>query len=90
MTRFVHIGSIVSIIANFCAVGLLCEMKYAQNEFVIDKKYDETLRNKIAAFQEETHTRKSLQLTFVTTYGVKQNAYSGHVQKEVVLEDLFQ
>ena len=68
----------------------LCEMKYAQKEFVIDKKYDETLRHKITAFQEETQTRKSLQLTFVTTYGVKQNAYSGHVQKEILLEDLFE
>ena len=25
----------------------------------------------------------------VTIYGVKPNAYSGHIQKEVVLEDLF-
>ena len=68
----------------------LCEMKYAQKEFVIDKKYDEVLRHKTAAFQEETQTRKSLQLTFVTTYGVKQNSYSGHIQKEVLLEDLFE
>jgi hypothetical protein len=68
----------------------LCEMKYAQKEFVIDKKYDEVLRHKTAAFQEETQTRKSLLLTFVTTYGVKQNSYSGHIQKEVLLEDLFE
>ena len=68
----------------------LCEMKYAQKEFVIDKKYDEVLRHKITAFQEETQTHKSLQLTFVTTYGVKSNAYSGHIQKEVLLEDLFE
>ena len=32
----------------------LCEMKYTQKEFVIDKKYDETLRHKISAFQEKT------------------------------------
>lgn len=67
----------------------LCEMKYADRTFVIDKQYDENLRNKIASFREETKTRKSLHLTFVTTYGVKPNAYSGHIQKEVTLEDLF-
>ena len=67
----------------------LCEMKYADRTFVIDKQYDENLRNKLASFREETKTRKSLHLTFVTTYGVKPNAYSGHIQKEVVLEDLF-
>ena len=64
-------------------------MKYADRTFVIDKQYDENLRNKLASFREETKTRKSLHLTFVTTYGVKPNAYSGHIQKEVVLEDLF-
>lgn len=67
----------------------LCEMKYYATEFVIDKGYEEKLRNKIAAFREETQTRKSLLLTFVTTYGVKENMYSGSVQCQVVLDDLF-
>ncbi len=67
----------------------LCEMKYSIAEFVVDKKYDAVLRNKLAAFLAETKTRKSIQLTFVTTYGVKPNAYSSRVQSEVLLEDLF-
>lgn len=67
----------------------LCEMKYSMADFVIDKKYDAVLRNKQAAFLSETKTRKSLHLTFVTTYGVKANAYSSHVQSQVLLEDLF-
>jgi len=60
--------------------------------FLTSKHYAalKLVRHKITAFQEETQTRKSLQLTFVTTYGVKQNAYSGHVQKEILLEDLFE
>ena len=36
----------------------LCEMKYVNTEFVIDKKTDENLRNKKAAFIAETKTRK--------------------------------
>lgn len=67
----------------------LCEMKYSIAEFVIDKKYEGVLRNKLAAFLSETKTRKSLQLTFVTTYGVKANTYSSRIQSEVLLEDLF-
>lgn len=45
---------------------------------------------KYLLFKKKPHTRKSLLFTFVTTYDVKQNAYSGHIQKEVLLEDLFQ
>lgn len=67
----------------------LCEMKYAATEFTIDKKYEEVLRNKIVVFREKTKTRKSLMLTFVTTYGLKNNMYSGGVQSQVVLDDLF-
>jgi len=35
----------------------LCEMKYTQEQFVIDKKQDENLRNKRAAFKRETKTK---------------------------------
>lgn len=67
----------------------LCEIKYANTEFVIDRKYDEVLRNKREAFIRETKTRKTVHLTMITTYGVKQNEYSGLVQSEVTMDDLF-
>ena len=40
-------------------------------------------------FRSATKTRKALHQTFVTTYGLKKNMYSGNVQSEVVLDDLF-
>lgn len=67
----------------------LCEIKYSSDEYVIDRKYDLKLRNKIGIFQRKTGTRDTLQLTFISTYGVKPNVYSGIVQNEVVLDDLF-
>jgi AAA+ ATPase superfamily predicted ATPase len=67
----------------------LCEIKYANTEFVIDKKYSESLRNKKEAFYQESKTRKSLHQTMITTFGVKYNIYSGAVQSEIVLDDLF-
>jgi len=68
----------------------LCEMKYAQEKFVIDKKTDENLRNKRAAFRNETNTRKTLHLTMITTYGVKHNEYWNNIQSEVTMSDLFE
>jgi len=67
----------------------LCEIKYANTEFVIDKKYEENLRNKREAFITEEKTRKTVHLTMITTYGVKRNEYSGIVQSGVKMDDLF-
>ncbi len=67
----------------------LCEMKFSNNEFVIDKEYDEALRNKRSAFKTESKTHKTIHITMLTTYGVKRNIYSGNIQSEVTLEDLF-
>lgn len=51
----------------------LCEIKYSVRSYIIDKSYDEDLRNKIKFFRESTGTNKSIQLVMVTTYGVKEN-----------------
>ncbi len=67
----------------------LCEMKFSQSEFEITKQYDEHLRERAERFRTATKTRKALHQTFVTTYGIKQNLYSGTVQSEVKLDDLF-
>ena len=67
----------------------LCEMKFSQGEFEITKQYDEHLRNRAEHFRSATKTRKALHQTFVTTYGLKRNMYSGNIQSEVLLDDLF-
>jgi len=67
----------------------VCEIKFAKYEFEIKKDYAEKLRNKAFAFGNETSTTATTHLTFITTYGVKRNAYSNMVQSEVLLNDLF-
>jgi hypothetical protein len=67
----------------------ICECKFSNDEFVIDKATDKDLRNKISTFRRETKTRKACHLTMITTYGVKQNSYSANVQSQVTLDDLF-
>ena len=67
----------------------LCEMKFLQNDFAIDKNYDAKLRNKLSALAEHIGRKKNPQLTLVTTYGLKKNMYSNRIQRVVVLDDLF-
>ena len=67
----------------------ICEIKYANSEYVIDKNTDENLRNKRATFIEENKTKKSIHLTMITTYGVKRNEYWNNIQSEITLNDLF-
>ena len=68
----------------------LCEMKFSVNEYVIDREEDLALRNRQETFRMCTKTRKTLLLTMVTTYGVRRNMYSGLIQSQVVMDDLFQ
>ena len=68
----------------------ICEMKFSINEFAIDKSYDMRLRNKIESFRRATNCRQSLQTTKITTYGVKRGKYSGVIQSQVTLGDLFE
>ena len=67
----------------------LCEIKFSIDEFTIDKDYELQLRRKLERFKEATKTNKSLQLTLLTTYGVKKNQYSSRVQSQITMDDLF-
>lgn len=67
----------------------LCEIKFCNGEFTIDKDYSMKLRNKAERFREISKTRKSLVTTFISTYGVAKNAYSTTIQQSVTLDDMF-
>ena len=68
----------------------ICEIKFSSDEYTITDAYEETLRNRASLFKKVTKTKKALQHTFITTYGLKQNKYSGMIQSEVTMDDLFQ
>lgn len=67
----------------------VCEMKWASEEFVIQKADDADIKNKVSALERETGTKKAIHVTMVTTYGVKHNMYYDEIQSEVVLDQLF-
>lgn len=68
----------------------LCEMKFSETEFVVDKAYAKQLAHKRDAFRTVTRTKKSLFLTLVTTYGLRANDHSRALGiQSVVMDALF-
>lgn len=68
----------------------LCEMKFSEAPFVIDKAYARELRQKRDAFRAGTGTRKAIFLTLVTSAGLIENEYSRElVAQSVMIDALF-
>lgn len=67
----------------------VCEIKFADGEYVISKAVAECLRSKMAAFKTETETRKAVHLTMITTFGLARSEYRGLAQSQITFDDLF-
>jgi AAA+ ATPase superfamily predicted ATPase len=68
----------------------LCEMKFYNVPFTIDKTYYLNLKNKRAELLMETKTKKNVFITLITTYGIKENEYSNElVQSRLDMRSLF-
>ena len=67
----------------------LCEVKYSEYPYAIDKNEEARMRLRIGAFSSETACRKGILPTFITTFGLNRNAHSGLVAGEVTMDDLF-
>lgn len=67
----------------------LCEMKFHNTTFTINKSYYHELLQKQQRFVEYTKTKKQVFLTFITTHGVLENDYANEIiDAEIRLEDL--
>ncbi len=67
----------------------ICEIKFSNEAYLIDKAYAKQLLNKIDIFEEKAKTKKQVFLTMITTFGIKKNMYSAElVDSEVTLDDL--
>jgi hypothetical protein len=68
----------------------LCEAKFTANEFVINKEYAARLRQKRAAFQYVTKTKKAVVTTLLTSYPAIQNKYyKEEIHTEVTMDAFF-
>jgi hypothetical protein len=68
----------------------LCEIKYTDESFNIDKAYAANLKRKIDVFKEKTRTKKQIFFNMVSANNIKKTIYSEDMINGVVtLEDLF-
>jgi hypothetical protein len=68
----------------------LCEMKFSDEPYEIDKKYADSLRNKRLVLRGIIKKKQSVSIVMITANGLKSNPYSAElVQNEVSLSDLF-
>lgn len=69
----------------------ICEMKFSENEFTINKSYAATIQKKKQEFINTMSKRKNVFVTFVTTFGVTPNQYSQQVMNdEITIDALFE
>ncbi len=68
----------------------LCEIKFYRDNFVINKSYSASLRRRVTTFEEISRTRKTVQLVFISVYGLRTNQHSlGLVDHDLNAECLF-
>ncbi len=67
----------------------LCEMKFAAGKYALTAIDDNSMTAKKASLCEAIPRRKTIHVTYVTTFGLEHNAYWNNVQAEVTLDDLF-
>ena len=69
----------------------ICEIKYTDKPFLIDKTYADKLQKKMVVFSQETSTKKQLFLNMISANGIVDNNYSrALINASITLKDLFE
>ena len=68
----------------------MCEAKFYNDEFSVDKKYHFTLVRRKNQMLDMVSPKAAVHSTLITTYGLKQNEYSGDFISTVTMDDLFE
>ncbi|MFA6409029.1 MAG: ATP-binding protein [Gammaproteobacteria bacterium] len=68
----------------------ICEIKYSNQPFVVDKEYYHNLLNKIKVYKKETGCRKQFFVAMIANAGLKKTVYSEEIVTGLVtLNDFF-
>ena len=67
----------------------ICEMKYSDGEYEIDKAYDKHVQDRLRLFKDVEKTTKTLQVAYVTPHGLYNNQYARKVKKQITAGHLF-
>ena len=68
----------------------LCEMKFINREFEVKKDYEMKLRERLQWMIEHVNKTQNVQMTLITTYGLKYSIHSGVFQRTVTMDSLFE
>lgn len=68
----------------------LCEMKFVNTDFEVKNDYEKKLRERLQWMTDHVSRTHNVQMTLVTTYGLKYGIHSGVFQKTVTLDSLFE
>ena len=67
----------------------MCEIKFCNDVFIVDKDYHMSLIRRKNLLSEVIPKRSAIHNTLITTYGLKHNEYSGDFIRTIDLEKLF-
>ena len=67
----------------------LCEIKFCEDKYLIDKAEDEKIRRRAEVFRRESGVRKAVQTVLIAYNGVAPGKYRGNIQGEVSADALF-
>lgn len=67
----------------------ICEVKYSQSEYELNKEEYDKIQKRCRTFIQETGLRHAPWITMITTDGAAKGKYSGMIQSQVTLDDLF-
>ena len=68
----------------------LCEIKYSEGAYLLDKEEAAKIRKRRSAFVEQTGTRCGILPTLITANGASQNSYVSEMAFQLTLDDLFE
>lgn len=68
----------------------LCEIKYCEDRYLLDKEEDEKIRHRAEVFRRESGVRKAVQTILIVSHGVANSKYLGNIQVVVDGVSLFE
>lgn len=83
-------GHIITVIERADNTITIAEIKFnALKEYTITKEEYTKIINRAGVFQEETKTKKRIQIIMITTFGVSKNSYLSCIQNSITIDDIF-
>lgn len=85
----IHGSQIDLLIVRKDGIINICEMKYSEDDYVVDATFDRSQKRKISDFIKKTKTKHSIHSTLITTYNPRKTTYTDELQAIITSNDLF-